>query len=171
MAPPPGGPEDPGAGPPDPRTAIENRKNMLRVDGAARDELAAELAPPIPASFSGAEFLAQPDDLPACRIDGLWPMGGNVVLAAQFKAGKTTLRDNLIRCLVDGIPFLGRYPVTALPGRVFVIDCEMPERTARRWLNAHMITNAHRFEYCNLRGATAAFNILVPQVRATWARS
>ena len=170
MAPLPSGPGDPGTGPPDPRMAIENRKNMLRVDGAARDELAAELAPPIPASFSGAVFLAQPDNAPAYRIAQLWPMGGNVVLAAQFKAGKTTLRDNLIRCLADGMPFLGRYPVTAFPGRVFVLDCEMPERTARRWLNAHMITNADRFEYCNLRGATAAFNILVPQIRAAWAK-
>src|SRR5258708_20374917 len=51
-----------------------------------------------------------------------------------------------------------------------MLDCEMPPRTARRWLNAQMIANASRFEYVNLRGATASFNILIPQIRAEWAK-
>jgi hypothetical protein len=43
------------------------------------------------------EFLATPDEPTQYRIDSLWPTGGRIVLAAQFKAGKpqrsTTLSD------------------------------------------------------------------------------
>jgi AAA domain len=152
------------------RYEIDQRKRQLRVSAIAAAELLAESAPPMPASCRGDTFLAQPDDEPAYRIDGLWPAGGNVVIAAQFKAGKTTLRDNLIRSLCDGMPFLSRYGVTPLPGQLVVLDCEMPARTARRWLSAQMITHAERFTYMNLRGATASFNILVPQVLDTWAK-
>jgi transcription termination factor Rho len=57
------------------------------------------------------EFLATPDEDITYRVDQLWPVGGRVVLAAAWKAGKTTLLGNLIRALVDNQPFLGRYIV------------------------------------------------------------
>jgi hypothetical protein len=63
------------------------------------------------------------------------------------KAGKSTVRDNLIRSWCDGYAFLGRYPVTLAAGHLVVIDAEMPAGTARRWLNDQMITHAERFHY------------------------
>lgn len=154
----------------DDRAAIDNRKNALRADAAARDELAAETAPAVPAVIPGGVFLSQPDDKPAWRISNLWPAGGNVVLAAQFKSGKTTLRDNLIGTWCDGGLFLGRYAIIPADEPIFVIDAEMPTATARRWLNAHLISHADRFTYVNIRGAAASLNPLVPSVRTQWAR-
>jgi len=143
---------------------------MLRIEATARDELAAETAPPVPRLYRGDVFLAQPDDTPPWRIAGLWPAGGNVVLAAQFKAGKTTVRDNLIRSWCDGYSFLGRYPITPAAGHLVVIDAEMPARIARRWLNDQMITHTERFSYVNIRGAAASLNILAPATAAEWIR-
>ena len=96
--------------------------------------------------------------------------GGNIILAAQWKAGKTTLRDNLIRSWCDGTPFLGRYAVTPSGGRLAIIDAEMPSRTSRRWLADQMIGDADRFAYCNIRGAAASFNMLAPAARSAWAK-
>ncbi len=151
------------------RIAVDQRKNHLRIDRQAQAELAAENAPAIPPSFSGAEFLAQPDNEPVYRIGDLWPLGGNVVLAAQFKSGKTTLVHNLLQALCDGTMFLGTFRVEPPPGGVFVIDAEMPARSARRWLNASMIARADRFTYQNIRGSASSLNILVPDIRRAWA--
>lgn len=150
--------------------AIEARMYSLHIEQAARDKIAAESAPVIPDFTAGADFLAQTDPEPPWRIHGLWPAGGNVVLSAQFKAGKTTLRDNLIRCWCDGAPFLGRYEITPTGGRIAVIDAEMPRTMARRWLNAQRIADAGRFAYVNIRGGAAAFNMLVPTVRGEWVK-
>jgi hypothetical protein len=151
------------------RTQVEHRKTDLRADRLARAELAAEDAPGIPPCFGGAEFLAQPDDEPVYRINQLWPAGGTVVLAAQFKSGKTTMVHNLVRSLCDGVSFLGRFQVDPPSGSVFIIDGEMPARSARRWLAAQMIARADRFTYQPIRGAAASFNILAPQIRGDWA--
>jgi hypothetical protein len=76
------------------RPAIDARKAALRADAIARDELAAEGLPKLSIVTTGDVWLARPHpDLP-WRIEGIFPAGGNVILAAQFKAGKTTLRDN-----------------------------------------------------------------------------
>jgi hypothetical protein len=154
----------------DDRAAIDHRKNALRAETAARDELAAEQAPPIPAAYRGDEFLAQPDDAPAWRILGLWPAGGNVVLAAQFKAGKTTLRDNVVKSWCDGGLFLGVHQLEPSPAPLFIIDAEMPAITARRWLRAHDIEHPEMFTYSNIRGAAASFNPLAATPRAQWAK-
>ena len=151
------------------RWRVDQCKDRLRADQLARAELAAENAAAIPPMFGGAEFLAQPDDEPVYRINDLWPSGGNVVLAAQFKSGKTTAVHNLLRSLCDGAPFLGRFHVTPPDGAVFVIDAEMPARSARRWLNEQMIARADRFRYQNIRGSASSFNILLPELRRTWA--
>jgi hypothetical protein len=155
---------------PDERAVIESRKSALRADNAARDELAAETAPAIPAAYPGNEFLTQPDESPAWRIASLWPAGGNVVLAAQFKAGKTTLRDNLIKAWCDGEAFLGAYVITPPVCPLFVIDAEMAPTMARRWLKAHSIEHPERFTYANIRGGAAAFNPLASALRAQWAK-
>ena len=102
------------------------------IEQRARAELAAETARRPPPAFNGADFLAQADDEVAYRIAGLWPSGGNVVLAAQYKTGKTTLVHNLIRSLSDGTPFLGKYHVDPPAGTIFVLDTEMPGSSARR---------------------------------------
>ena len=151
------------------RLAVGSRKHQLRIDQLARAELAAEGTAALPPVWNGADFLAQPDAGPVYRIDGIWPLGGNIVLAAQFKAGKTTMVHSLLGSLCDGTRFLGRFSVTPPQGTVFMVDAEMPDRSARRWLREKMITRADRFSYVNIRGCASSFNMLLPGVRDLWA--
>lgn len=113
-------------------------------------------------------FLAVPDDDVTYRVDQLWPTGGRVVLAAQHKAGKTTLTGNLIRALADGTPFLDTYQV-ARARRVVLIDNELDERMLRRWLRDHGIVSTDRVDVLTLRGKLSSFAILDPSTRARWA--
>lgn len=115
------------------------------------------------------EFLAEPDLDAAYRVSDVWPVGGNVVLSAQAKAGKTTLVGNVLRSLVDGDPFLGAHEVSEPVGRVVLIDNELDPRSLRRWLRAHGIRNASRVEVLSLRGQVGLFDILDAETRSWWA--
>jgi hypothetical protein len=135
---------------------------------------AAPTAPPqavneLPPLIRLDEFLATPDEELAYRVDQLWPTGGRVILAAAWKAGKTTLLGNLIRALVDAQPFLGRYTVQPAD-RVVLIDDELDKRTLRRWLREQGISSTERVELVALRGKVATFNIIDAETRARWAR-
>lgn len=116
------------------------------------------------------DFLAVEDDPVLYRIKGLWPVGGRVIAAAQFKAGKTTMRDNVVRALVDKENFLGAFPVTPPDGRVVIIDNELDERMLRRWLRDQRIVNTDRVAVLSLRGKIGAFDLLDPATRNRWAR-
>lgn len=110
------------------------------------------------------------------RIDGLWPAGGRVLCAAAYKAGKTSLMANLLRSLVDGDPFLDRYPVTRAEGAhgataVLLIDTEMTEQQLGRWLDQVGIRNQRMIEVLCLRGRLSGFNILDRETREKWARA
>lgn len=124
---------------------------------------------PIPPLIDLPTFLATPDPQVTYRVEGLWPAGGRVLLAAQYKAGKTTAVGNLIRTLVDGEPFLGTYPVTPPDGQVVLIDDELHENTLRRWLRDQDIEHAERVHLIPLRGRLTTLNLLDPAVRTAWA--
>jgi AAA domain len=115
-----------------------------------------------------SEFLTTPDEPAIYRIDQLWPVGGRVVLAAQYKAGKSTLVANLLRALVDGDPFLGEYRVTPVTGSVALIDDELDERTLRRWLREQGIGNVERVAVLPLRGKVGTFDIFSDTGRTGW---
>jgi hypothetical protein len=127
---------------------------------------AARRAPIVPL----VDFLAVDDDPVCYRVDQLWPVGGRALLAAQYKAGKTTLLDNLLRALVDGQPFLGRFDVAPPAGPVVVVDNELDERMLRRWLREQRIEHPERVAVLSLRGRVGTFDLLDPVVRAAWAR-
>lgn len=143
----------------------------LRIQQEARRELVAETLPPLPrpAPVLLSELLAEPDEPTAYRIDGLLPTGGRVVLAAQYKAGKTTLMGNAIRSLVDGDRFLGVHEVTPTRRRVVALDTEMGRKTLRRWLRDQRISDPERVGVVALRGRVSSFDVLDPAVRREWA--
>jgi len=151
---------------------VEREARRLRVQQAAREKVAAETAAnlPLPELVRLDKFLATPDEEVAHRVARLWPTGGRVVLAAQNKAGKTTLVGNLLRALADGEPFLGRFPV-ARARRVVLVDDELDERMLRGWLREQRIATETAVELVPLRGRLSAFNILDPATRSRWARS
>lgn len=115
------------------------------------------------------ERLTRPTPVRRERIEGWQSIGSRVLLAAQFKAGKTTLRDNLIASLVDGTPFLGRYAVAPITGVVAVVDSEMSGWQLDDWFRKHAIQNDDRVLIIPCRGAVSAFNLLHQETRAQWA--
>lgn len=152
--------------------SVERELARLRAQQDARRLLAEESTPlTTPPRLSRLdEFLAEPDEDAEYRVDGLMPTGGNVVVAAQFKAGKSTLIGNLLGALADGGDFLGCFSANAA-GRVVLIDDELDPRTMRRWLRDQTIAHPERIEIVSLRGHLSTFNILEPSTRARWAEA
>ncbi|WP_269939041.1 AAA family ATPase [Arthrobacter sp. HY1533] len=114
------------------------------------------------------EFLNEPDEDVQYRISEVWPTGGRVVFAAQYKAGKSTAVGNVIRALADGSPFLGQF-TTAPARRIILIDNELDQRTLRRWLRDQDVQNADAVTLIPLRGMVGAFDILDDDTRKQWA--
>ncbi len=76
------------------------REAKRRVDADERP------ATPFPTIESLRDRLSRPHEPLRWAIDNWQPHGSNVMIAAPFKGSKTTLRNNYIRCRVDGDPFL-----------------------------------------------------------------
>lgn len=152
--------------------AVAEEAQRIRVRTAARERVAAEretggMPPPV----SLGELLAEPDDSADYRIDRLLPTGGRAVLAAQYKAGKSTLVGNLLRSLADGDPFLDEFATAQIPaGRcVVLIDNELDRRQIRRWLADQGVTSTDRVVVIPLRGAVSSMDLLNPQTLSRWA--
>jgi len=139
------------------------REAMRRLATEARG------AQPMPEPITLESLLAEPDVDVEERVEGLQHVDGKNLLAARHKAGKTTLRDNLVRGLVDGGLFLGRFTVAPLAGRVVIFDAEMSRRQIKRYFRNHGIRRADRVVILAMRGRLGTFNILDPEVRAFWA--
>jgi hypothetical protein len=154
--------------------AVHEAAARLRAQRDARDLVRGEELADIdlPEPYRLDAFLARPLEPITHRIAGLMPMGARILLSAQWKAGKTTLRDNFVRSLVDGDPFLDRYEITALPehGTVTILDFELDDQTLQRWLTDHQIENQHHVNVIPMRGRASAFDIRDPHLRERWAK-
>lgn len=153
--------------------AVQAEVARLRVLRDARLVLERELRPvPEPVEPVRLDlFLAEPDTDAQYRIDGLMPTGANVILAAQYKAGKSTLTGNLLASLGGGRElFLGKFR-TVPAGRIILVDDELDPRTLRRWLRDHDIPHPERVELLSLRGRASAFDIIDAGRRARWAEA
>lgn len=112
------------------------------------------------------ERLQRPRPEKRWRIEGWQLEKTRVVIEAQFKAGKTTIRDNYIRSIVDGDPFLDRYPVTRFPGKVVVLDTELSGDMLDRWLDESRIQFQENVIPIPFRGKMGALNLVDAGVRA-----
>lgn len=139
-------------------------ETLARKIAADRDNT---VSAPEPSTL--AELLGEPDEGAAYRIGEAWPVGGRVLLAAQYKSGKSTLVGDVIQPLVDGGQFLGRFDVTPV-GQVALIDTELDKRTLRRWFRDKRIRNVEAVSVLSLRGAVSTFDILDPATRTEWAQ-
>lgn len=84
--------------------------------------------------WSADEFLASPIDQPEWLVDGVLHNQGKVLLAAQYKAGKSTMTLELVRALTSGTPFLGSFRVPT-PKTVAYFDLELGEVMLHRWMS------------------------------------
>jgi hypothetical protein len=96
--------------------------------------------------------LAMPEEPVTYRVERIIPTGANVVLTAQYKTGKTTMVNHLVKCLADGDDFLGKYPVQRLGGRVGIFNYEVGAAQYRRWLRDVGIERTDHVSMLHLRG-------------------
>lgn len=154
-----------------PGVAVLAELGKLRVHREARRLLEAEDRPPVefPEILTLRQRLALPVPEVTWRISSWQPAGSRVMLAAQFKAGKTTMTGNLIRSLVDGDPFLGLYNTKRLDRRLVLLDFEMSAHQVDAWLRDQKIVNDDQVVVIPMRGKASTFDILDPATRTRWA--
>jgi hypothetical protein len=134
------------------------REARRRVDAEERGPLI------VPQTFASlTELLNEPEPgTSRMRIDTVHPAEGRIVWSGKGKGsgGKTTARDNLIRSLVDGDPFLGRFTATPIvDGTVAVIDTEMSKSMLKTWWRDQDIRHHDRVCGAVLRGQAHAFDL------------
>lgn len=84
-------------------------------------------------------------------VQDLLPAGGNALLTAQYKAGKTTCVTELARCWVDRLLFLGRYIIHS-QRRVALWNYELSQNQYNEWLEQSGIVNTDAISVLHLRG-------------------
>jgi hypothetical protein len=85
-------------------------------------------------------------------IPNLMPTGSNVTITAQYKAGKTTLVNNLAKALADGTQFLNYFKEANHPGRIVIFNYEVSEHQYRKWMKSIEFQNAGKITLVHLRG-------------------
>jgi hypothetical protein len=150
---------------------IADKVDELRIVREARRRLENEGRTPAqpPDVATLRDRLQRPHVAVEWLIAGWFARRFRAMVAAQFKAGKTTLVTNLVRCLVDGDDWLGQFQVSAVAGTVAVLDFEMSSTQLTEWYRAQRIRNDHRVLLISLRGQGAAFNLLDRAVMLEWA--
>jgi hypothetical protein len=123
-----------------------------------------------PADSSLTDLLEEPDSSEPDLIEGIWPLGGNVLLSAKAKAGKTTMRNNVIRSLVDGTPFLDHFEIPDKVSRVVVIDLELTRTMSKSWLRKQDIEHTDSIRLHTLRGQAHLLDIRVRSIRDHWVK-
>jgi hypothetical protein len=158
-------PDDPGPMPDDDEQAdraLEERlafnrgvaaeAHRLRVRGVAvelvRQERIGQQPPPDAGTL--AELLARPVSA-QWRIEGLLPAEGRMLWSAKRKAGKTTGTGNLFCSLLTGAPFLDRFDVEKIDGRVVALNYEVTGEQYARWMDDIGVPQ-HRLFVVNMRG-------------------
>jgi hypothetical protein len=154
------------------KLAVERRAYEMQVGEDARllftTRQAERLGQDAPKPIVLRDFLSTPDEDATYRITDLLPTGGRALLAAQQKAGKTSMIANLIRALADDGRFLDRFSVQQV-NMITLIDNELDERMLRRWLRDQGIQNEDRVQVISLKGKIATFDIQNAPARSMWA--
>jgi len=134
--------------------SVELRK--LRVREEARHRLAIEKAgdaPPFEAMLLADTPLFSQESF---RIEGLLPTAASMVINAQHKTGKTTLTLNMALSMITGEPFLGRFCVKPVDGRVAILNYEVSGEQLGHWARQAQIPQ-DRLLLVNLRGRRNPF--------------
>ena len=133
------------------------------------DEYEAQLtfrAPPDDASGSLAHYQATPPRKRKYLIEGIAGAKHNVVIAGQYKTGKTLFVCNIIRSLADGTPFLDRFDVHMPNGHIGFWSIEMDrEELIDDYLRPQGIEHTTRVDILHLQGERMN---LLSQVGRAW---
>jgi hypothetical protein len=133
---------------------IETEARLIRIRTEAKRR-AAEADVPQSFVFEGGTldeiWTGAPD--PAPLVERLLPEGGNLLLTAQRKSGKTTLVLNLAESLTTGKPFLGMLDTKLIAGRVGFLNYELTPGILTAYSRG-LVTNPSRVVVVNLLGRT-----------------
>lgn len=88
------------------------------------------------------EALAAPREKTKYLVSSLAIEGENILISAQYKAGKTTFVIHLAGCLASGKPFLG-FDVANIDGNITIWDTELEESYALDQLEALGLETRH----------------------------
>lgn len=126
---------------------IEDREEAQRIHRAGQ-----WVVPPDDVSYTmDVGFTKQFEPRPS-YIAGLLYERNIVTITGAPKIGKTTLTGNIVRCLVDEVPFLGEFETQRPERRVGMWNGEMDEEDYVNYLRAMNIRNPGKLAACNLRG-------------------
>jgi hypothetical protein len=133
---------------------FEFRVSAEMVRREVRAEAERRMAAAIPRPPFDAQLLADVADVEhQWRVAELLQVLGRMLLVAQRKTGKTTLALGLIRTLLLGGSFLGRFEVEPITGRVAFLNYEVSAQQLARWAREVGIP-ADRLLLVNLRGCS-----------------
>ena len=122
-------------GTPEHDAALDKELQRQRVQQEARIIIASESAPAIELPDQlPIDYLNEAVEDITYSINDWHVEGGNTLIVAQMKHGKTSLAINLYRSLVNTEPFLDSYTVKEQLGRVAYFDYEMLPEQFRLWL-------------------------------------
>lgn len=153
--------------------AARKRMRNLDVERLARQMDAQRMFTPPPAdvSYTWEQRRAMPRPPVQFAVDGICAVGQNVTITGQYKAGKTLLALNLVRSLVDGLPFLGEFKVGADRGssaRVGLWSMEMSLTDLDTYVDPLGITDDGAGRLAVLNGRGFGVNVLT-DVGKQWA--
>jgi hypothetical protein len=157
------------------RTRVAKRLAQLEADQEARLLLAARTHKPLELprlGWSLTEALRETPPVIEYTVEDLHVAGGNTLIVAGFKTGKTTLGANLLRALVDREPFLGIFRTSLTEGRVAYFNYELPQAQFLSWMAAVGIERTDRIVPLSLRAQKLPF--WMPRVRdelAAWLKA
>lgn len=117
----------------------------------------------------GRSFHQNRPDNPRWLMDRLIPYGGSVLLAGQYKAGKSTLMLNLIKSLTTGTRFLGAFDVPN-PLKVAYVDLELGRSLAWDWMDEIPGIKFERVVYVPRVGQGSQLHMQSETIRSKWAR-
>lgn len=149
--------------------------NRLRVREAAADTFRMEKIEKAAAAVRFGDFIEGDDfhrnkpDQPMWLMKGLIHNGGNVLLNAQYKAGKSTLMINLIKSLTTGTPFLGTFEVPEKL-KVAYVDMELGMALAWDWFDTVPGVDFSRMVYVPRVGLGNQLQMQSETIRSKWAR-
>ena len=151
--------------------AVRVRAEQIRLERDARALVDAEALPPVtyPPVTPLTALLDEPDGRPPTASPGRPQAGATSSWPAQYKSGKTTLGGNLIRSLIDGDEFLGRFTVEQPAERLVLIDDESSEAGSGAGCATRISATPRGVaDLITLRGRVSTFNILDEKCRDQW---
>jgi hypothetical protein len=132
---------------------LDKAVRYIELQAAAKARVAEKGWAAPPEFGTAASQIASPLPAPNWLVEDLLIEGGNMLVQAQHKAGKSTLALNMAASLATGDDFLGHFPTRLPAGRtVSYLNIEVSAPQMQTWLAEMELDNANRLHVEHWRG-------------------